>query len=153
MKTMTKFFPTVTAIAFLVLTTLISCEKSAERNAEGANEKVEAAEDNMQKAEQDKKAAEAEYKNYQLETEKRINQYNVAIAELKEKANRSNSKMKAEYNTKIAELEEKNNNLKARFKAFKYDNKEKWQEFKREFEHDMDDLGKSLKDFTVDNTK
>jgi hypothetical protein len=32
-------------------------------------------------------------------------------------------------------------------------NQTDWEKFKREFNHDMDELGKSLKDLTVNNKK
>jgi len=35
--------------------------------------------------------------------------------------------------------------------AQKLANAEEWETFKREFNHDMDELGKALKDLTVDN--
>jgi len=37
--------------------------------------------------------------------------------------------------------------------SYKNDADSDWQSFKREFNHDMDELGHSLKDFTVDNKK
>jgi len=41
--------------------------------------------------------------------------------------------------------------MKKRIYESKEDNKEKWQLFKTDFNQDMDKLGKSLKDFTVNN--
>lgn len=61
--------------------------------------------------------------------------------------------LKASYEKQIAVLEEKNSEMKIRMSEYKEDGGEKWQSFKIEFNHDMDELGKSLKDFTVDNER
>ena len=39
--------------------------------------------------------------------------------------------------------------MKKRMDDYKADGKDKWEIFKAEFSHDMDDLGKSIKDFTA----
>ena len=54
---------------------------------------------------------------------------------------------------KIDELEQKNSELKKRLDDYKADGKEKWEKFKAEFSHDMDELGKAFKDLTVKNVK
>jgi hypothetical protein len=36
---------------------------------------------------------------------------------------------------------------------YKYEDETKWDNFKREWNHDMDELGTALKDFTVRNTE
>ncbi len=149
---MTKNIKTLFAMT-AVVAILISCEERAEKKAENADEKVQDAQDDLKEAENDAEAAREEYRQYQLENENRMSQYDLTIAELKEEANKADSKTKVEYNKRIGELEERNNGLKAKMKSFQYDGKDKWQEFQREFEHDMDDLGKSLKEFTVDNKK
>ena len=47
-------------------------------------------------------------------------------------------------------LEKKNIELKKRMGEYKYESKEKWEEFKQGFNHDMDVVGKSIKDFFSD---
>ena len=60
---------------------------------------------------------------------------------------------KAEYKEKIAKLEQKNTDMKRRMDDYKSDSQEQWESFQREFNHDMDELGNSLKDLTKNNTK
>lgn len=48
-------------------------------------------------------------------------------------------------------MEQKNKELKVKIDSYKNDVNSDWKAFKKEFNHDMDQLGKSLKDFTVDN--
>lgn len=57
------------------------------------------------------------------------------------------------YQRNIDTIEQKNKNLKIKMDSYKNDVDSDWQSFKREFSHDMDELGKSLKDFTVNNKK
>ena len=50
-------------------------------------------------------------------------------------------------------MEQKNKDLKVKMDAYKNDVSSDWQSFKREFKHDTDEIGKVLKDLTVDNKK
>ncbi len=43
--------------------------------------------------------------------------------------------------------------MKIKMDNYKEDGKEKWEAFKSEFSHDMDELGSALKDLTVNNVK
>ena len=54
---------------------------------------------------------------------------------------------------KIAELNLKNSDMKKKLSDFKTDSKSQWEAFKTEFNSDMEQLGKSLKNLTVDNEK
>jgi hypothetical protein len=49
-------------------------------------------------------------------------------------------------------LEQKNASLKTKIENYE-NNQTDWQSFKREFNADMSQLGKALKDLTVDNKK
>ena len=50
------------------------------------------------------------------------------------------------YENRIKALEEQNKDLKARIYTYET-NQSDWETFKREFNRDMDALGKALKDF------
>jgi hypothetical protein len=56
-------------------------------------------------------------------------------------------------NMELAILEQKNSDLKKKLDGFKEESKDKWDKFKAEFNHDMEELGKAFKEFTVKNTK
>jgi hypothetical protein len=56
----------------------------------------------------------------------------------------------ADYTKRIEELRKRNTDLKTRLDNYDT-NTSDWDIFKREFSHDMDELGQSLKDFTVNN--
>jgi hypothetical protein len=78
--------------------------------------------------------------------EKSIEEFNARIAYQKSEA-------KAEYTKKIADLNAKNSDMKKKMADFKADNKSSWESFKSEFGHDMEELGKAFRDFTVNNEK
>ena len=56
---------------------------------------------------------------------------------------------KADYHNKIMELEQKNSDMKKKLDDYKTEGKQKWEIFKTEFSHDMDELGKAFNDFIV----
>ncbi len=43
--------------------------------------------------------------------------------------------------------------MKKKMENYKEEGKDKWEIFKAEFSHDMDELGKAFKDLTVKNVK
>jgi nitrogen regulatory protein PII-like uncharacterized protein len=53
----------------------------------------------------------------------------------------------------VNDLEQKNIVLKNKLADYKDEGPDKWTSFKTEFSHDMDALGKALKDFTLNNKK
>ena len=107
-------------------TELISCNSSAEK-VEKAEDEVKVANENLDEA-----------------NAKSIADFNARIATDKKEA-------KAEYKEKIAALELKNTYMKRKIADYKGDGKDGWAKFKEEFNHDMDELGKALKDFTIKN--
>lgn len=58
-----------------------------------------------------------------------------------------------EYEKIINDLERKNDDLKAKISTYKDNSKDAWESFKREFSHDMEELGESLKDLSENNVK
>jgi septal ring factor EnvC (AmiA/AmiB activator) len=68
-----------------------------------------------------------------------INDFNARIANDKS-ADREDSRKK------MNELEVKNTDMKKRLDDYKAEGKAKWNEFKNSFNHDMSELGRSIKD-------
>jgi outer membrane murein-binding lipoprotein Lpp len=143
-------------IISLVVTTLISgaiftgCGPSTAKEDAAKTEVKEAREDlkDAQKA-----ATAEEWKAFKDESELRIRDNEVRIAELKVKIKKSGKDLDALYEKKIDALEQQNKDMKARIDVYERNNKSDWESFKREFNHDIDELGKALKDLTVNNTK
>lgn len=54
------------------------------------------------------------------------------------------------YEKRIETLEQQNKDFRKKIEDYEKSQTD-WEIFKREFNHDMDELGKALKDLTVDN--
>lgn len=122
-----------------------------------SSEKVEKAKENVTDERQDLLNAERDYtvaiEQFRKETNEKIMTNEKNIAELKEKIEKEDKSSSTERKKEIARLESLNEALKNRLKEYKENGKEGWESFKREFNHDMDELGKALKDLTVNNEK
>ncbi|MBA3704367.1 MAG: peptidase M23, partial [Bacteroidetes bacterium] len=119
--------------------------------------KVENAETGVLEANQDLDQANAEYladvETYRKETAEKIAANNQSIAEFNARIENEKKEAKADYKKKIAELEQKNTDMQKRMDDYKVDGKDKWETFKAEFSHDMDQLGDAFKGLTVKNVK
>jgi predicted RNase H-like nuclease (RuvC/YqgF family) len=96
---------------------------------------------------------EKERTEFKHSSEMRIEENDKRIEELRAKTATADNRMKAEYEERISELKDRNRKMKDRLNDDKSKVNENWQDFKREFNHDMDELGKSLKDFSIDNKR
>ena len=109
--------------------------------------------DAQQDLEQAKADYEAQYNQFKLESEEKITANEKIIADLKVYSKDKKSEAKAEYDKMIADLEIKNEAMKVKVRDYKDEGSEKWESFKREFNHDMDELGASIKDLGNNNVK
>jgi chromosome segregation ATPase len=143
-----------TLIAGIIFT---GCQSSAQKESSAQNKVNEARQDLMDaqndaKAEAREVAGAEEWKEFRNDSEIKIRDNEIRIAELKAKMNKPGTTLDPLYEKRIDTLEKKNREMKTRI-----DNYEKsqsnWEAFKQEFNHDMDELGQALKDFTVDNKK
>lgn len=139
-----------TILAGMVFT---GCESPAQKT-DNAQANVQEAEQDLKDAQKD--AAEVAQKNaeawqtFKTESEVKIRANEIRITELKEKMKTSGKTPDKVYAKNIDLLEQNNKNLNARMVAYEKEQSD-WQSFKREFNHDMDELGKALKDFTINN--
>ena len=148
------FILTVTAILVAGIT-FASCETSAQK-ADSAQNKVEDAKADLKDAQKDanvaaQKAANAEeWRVFKSEIEIKIKDNENLLAELKTKKKSSGKSLDATYTKSIEALEQRNKDLNARLMAYDKGQSD-WDSFKREFNHDMDELGNALKNITVNN--
>jgi peptidoglycan hydrolase CwlO-like protein len=144
------------AVVTLVIGSIaVSCksntekEQAAQKNVDSAKVAVEKAEEDLAEA---KRAATAEeWKAFKDSTNAKIEENKSEIAKLKLKIKKTGKDIDNAYQKSIDTLEQKNKNLKTKLDSYKNDVDSDWKSFKREFNHDMDELGQSLKDFTKDN--
>ncbi|MES2003978.1 MAG: hypothetical protein V4450_05610 [Bacteroidota bacterium] len=139
---------TVLALAACTCFT-ISCSTPAE--------KVEKAEVNVTEANKSLDKANEEYmadiEKYKAETAVKIADNEKTIAEFKLKIAKDKTADRELNDKAIADLRQKDADMKKRMNDYKPTTKDNWQIFKAEFSHDMDELGKAFKDFTVKNVK
>ncbi len=134
-------------------------------SCQSGSQKVENAEDKVADAKSDLKDAQIaanaeaakatlaeEFKAFKNETDLTIKNYEMQIDGFKEKMKKSGKKLDKVYGENIAVLEQKIQALKTKIETYQSSQSD-WQSFKNEFSHDMDELGKALKDFSVDHKK
>lgn len=147
----------IIASTFLAGTFLTGCQSSAEKVDDAQSKVVDAKQDlkevQRKAAEDAQKAANAEeWRIFKAESEVKIKANETRIAELKDKMRTSGKTLGALYAENINALEQKNKAMQVRMDAYDKGQSD-WASFKREFNHDMDELGQALKDFTVNNKK
>lgn len=117
---------------------------------EMARADLNAAEDNLESAKED---YDRELENFRQQMAERSAANEQAIASLKEVTARQKEEARAAYREKVAQLELKNTEMKVRLNEYKGEGNEKWARFKAEFNHDMDELGRAIRDIGKDNVK
>jgi chromosome segregation ATPase len=121
------------------------------------NKKAEKERKNVAEAQKDlgeaKADSAADFQAFKKDAEEKISSNKTKIAELKAKKSTENKETKAKYDKKVLALEKKNNELNSKIEQCGNTKTSKWASFKREFTHDMDELGHAFKDIGVDNTK
>ena len=142
-------FNIVIVMGVLGSVSFTACQ-SATPKEDAAKAKLEAAREDLKEAQTE--ASAEEWEEFKNESEIKISNNNIRIAELKLKMNESGNTLDAVYKKRIQLLEQKNIDMKARIDAYEKSQSD-WESFKREFNHDMDELGKALKDIAVDNKK
>ena len=149
---------TILSLALLTMTAgtvLVGCkdsskeEKDAQENVQEAKEDLNDAKVELSDAR--RAATEQEWKAFKDSTNAAIDQNEIRIAKMKADLKNTGKTIDAEYQKKIMELEEKNKEIKSKLDMYKNDADSDWQSFKKEYRHDMDDLGELLKNFTVKN--
>lgn len=132
---------------------------------QSADKKVDKAEVNLQDAKKDLSEAQknaemeaikatemAEWKTFRAESEVKISENEARIKELRGRKNAKGKMMDAAYTANIELLEKKNMAMREQMDVYE-NNHGDWASFKREFNHDMAELGQALNDLAVDNKK
>ena len=132
----------------LLLTLTVGCKKSADQKLKDAQMNEVAVDQDAMDA-QAKVNAVNDWEQYKAAALVKIVANEKIIADYKVSMTNSSGKLLASYNKKIDALELKNKELKVKLNDYKDDGKSSWEKFKGELDVDMDNLGTSLKDFTV----
>ena len=143
---MKKIFIIITVAAFLAGTQLTGCRSSAKK-VEVAQEKVDQANQDLNQAVKDS------IQQFRTASELKINNYEKSIVEFKARIANERKENRSLNEKKLAELEKRNSELKSKLADYKYEEQAKWEIFKAQYNHDMDELGKSFDDLTVKKAK
>ena len=144
-----------TVMTFMAAFLLTSC-RSPEQKEDAAKQNVNEANQDLQETQQEnnleaKQVASAEeWKEFKMETEAKISKNEERIAELKVKMNKPGKTFDKLYADRIDTLEKRNSEMRSRLDIYEKEQSD-WASFKREFNHDMDELGRAIYDLTVDN--
>lgn len=136
--------------AAAVAISLSSCNREP---AKEVNESVEDVQQDHTRDEQMRRELEADRADFNAAVNARIEENKKEIAELRARMKEEKKEARERYEASINDLEKKNDEMKARLDNNKEESKEKWDSFKTEFNHDMDELGHSIKDLFKDNVK
>lgn len=121
------------------------------------SKKLDDSRENLVDAKQEFIDAQAEYqadvKTFREVSNERILTNERQIATMNEKMSKNKKATKLDYNDSIVILEQRNKDLKIKMDNYQPDSKTKWESFKTEFNHDMDELGQALNNLSVDNEK
>ena len=88
---------------------------------------------------------EKDWQQFKNEVESKIAANEKSIDEFKAEMKTASSKFRTKYEKEVVVLERKNIELKNKIREYKYEGKDKWEEFKKGFNRDVDIVGKALK--------
>jgi DNA repair exonuclease SbcCD ATPase subunit len=128
---------------------LASCE-SKEQKVENAKQNVKEAKEELK---QTKQELNAEYPAFKRDAEEKILANDKRIAALREKlAKPGKAPLDDAREQRIKDLEKRNAELRRRLYDYEKEHSD-WESFKRQFNHDMDNLGDAFRDFGNDLKK
>lgn len=135
----------ITVFAILAFSlSLDSCTSPAD--------KVDDAKQDVENANRELEEAEVAYQKdlvaYRQDVRSRIESNEALIAELRAKNLTASPQEKAKREVRIAEVEKRNNELKSKLDNYNGTTQDKLMNFRDEINHDMNELGETLKDLS-----
>lgn len=135
-------------LSSLIISNIFTSCTNAAKNAEDSKEAVVKAADDLNKA---KQAYLIDVENYRKEIAAKIEDNKIVINNFKVRMKGEKEDVKAVYEKQIALLEQRNDAMNQKLANYQVNEKEDWEKFKIEFNHDMEDLGKAFKNLTIKN--
>jgi len=139
---------TFVVTGFVAGTLFTGCGRTSEQQVDKGREKVQEA---KQQLKDTRTEYLAEWQTFKRKSEQTIEANEKRIDAFKEKMEMAGLKVKAKYSKEVTALEQKNRDLKTKLEQYKDEGQSRWEEFKTNFEHDMDAVGKTIKDLFKDN--
>lgn len=138
-------------LGFFALAAITTACKSPQEKVTQAEENLDAANANLVEVIRDS-TRDANWAQFKLESYAKIQDNQTRISQLKMTEGGTERTLTPASKTKIADLERKNTLLQERIDEHDkfYSN---WETFKREWDHDMTELSKTLHEISADNNK
>jgi len=150
---MKKLILSLTVVAFMAGALSTSFGQVPDKQATKARENLKEEKKDVVVAKHDlavaKKDSVTEYQTLTKESDLKFKNNEKSIVDLRTAITQGNSKEKATDQKKVSLLEDKNNSLKKELADYKELGQTKFMTFKTEFNRDLDQLAKELKDFKV----
>ncbi len=141
MKTITTRYA---LLSFLTLFICTGCSNSPEKETEALKDAKENVVDAKADLVEAKKDSADEYNKYKTVVLYTLTDNENKIKALKEERKSESAKARAKYLKELDELEKKNAELKSKMNLYQDGPKDKWEAFKKGFNHEVDELGKSI---------
>jgi len=160
---------TILTFALSAVIVLGSCNKSSKKELNEAKDNIKEAGQELNTAAKDanteaKNKTKAEWETFKAASETEITDMDAKVKQLEAKISKTDKKENARLKSDLRTTRTKLENLKGRLVVYntefendvkKFDTKvlERNEAFKREFKHDMDELGTAIKDLFKNNVK
>jgi hypothetical protein len=140
-----------------MLSTSTSCGTSSSDKLDNAKEDVKDAEQDLAESKKELREANDDYQKevgiYRLDIAKKIVVNNENIEGLKKMIQNEPKESKLKLELRVVELEQKNKDLKVKMDNYQANQRDTWEDYKNEFNRDMEELGSALKDLGKKNVK
>lgn len=150
---MKKLILSLAVVAFMAGTLSTSFGQVPDKQATKARENLKEEKKDVVVAKHDlavaKKDSVTDYQTLTKESDLKFKSNEKAIADLRAAITKTNSATQASDQQKVSVLEDKNNNLKKELADYKELGQTKFTSFKTEFNRDLAQLEKELKDFKI----
>jgi len=145
---MKNVIPILILLAFMAGNLLISCQSSLGKN-ESALIKEEVRIDKMTRRQKEiSLSLQKTIQQFKMESQQKLNNYELGIAQIKNKISLNEYGNKALNNKKLSDLEQKSNEIQKKLDDFKGVNPKNLNSFKNKLNNEMYALGKEVRDFT-----
>lgn len=124
----------------------------SEKKVEQAEKRLQEAKEYLKEAERNARTAHDEWVQFRKDILEKIHTNETNLSTFKQKMEKNKDEgLKAEYEEKMRDLEHMTNELKKKIGEYKYEGKEKWENFKKSIKHSADEVGTAWKDLVKVN--
>jgi hypothetical protein len=142
----------ISILTSLAAMAFVGCNFSIDQKEQA----LEKAKDNLETATADLELARsdsAEFANYKIVSELKLRENELLIAEMKDKMKSERRESLTRYEKQLDSLDIQNSKLRNNMQMYRSENRAKWEQFKQNFNKEMDELGKKISQMAEKNMK